>query len=309
MHRRARSDGTSRSTGRQRPARRASRRAIDETEVLSVRRLLRRHAGRDLDPAPGTRVRTGAATGAIDRSAKPREYPPARARWQHAHPGLPSPAGPCSPELPGKGSARSVGGCVLRARPAGDARGLRRCLLEEYRHHEVQQHEQGVDRRPHFRACPALPLAVVVLGPAVGQLLAQRCRVHRRRHSASTAMIAETTARRSPCGIFRWRSAPRVALRAAAIYGVNPAAACRSEGHHRAGQELRKWPQSISGTPGSAGGVQNARRRLAPSAPSNTLESRVERRRTGRQRRVNPNARQTPGGEPLLRLGDGSARI
>ena len=51
----------------------------------------------------------------------------------------------------------------------------------------------------------ALVLAVLLdgleLGPAVVELRAQRSVVEPRHHSASTAMIAESTARRSPAGM------------------------------------------------------------------------------------------------------------
>ena len=91
----------------------------------------------------------------------------------------------------------------LRRREAGVLRPLAGGPLQQDGDQDVQQGDEEADHGIDFSGHLAVRAQRLDAGLRVFELPAQRCRVHRRHHSASTAMIAETTARRSPCGIFR----------------------------------------------------------------------------------------------------------
>ncbi len=99
----------------------------------------------------------------------------------------------------GAGLARCrLVGRGLGARQAGVPRFLARGLL-----HEHGQHQQAAEEHLALRADLALLAEIVEPRPEGVEFLAHRDRVHRRHHSASTAMTAASTASRSPSGIAR----------------------------------------------------------------------------------------------------------
>ena len=105
------------------------------------------------------------------------------------------------PELPAVWVSPAAASCELGRLELREVFGVD--LLEEHCHHDIHQQKQGIDQRKGVRACLALLLDGSEPGSAIVQLRAQRGLVDPRHHSASTARIAEITARRSPAGRFR----------------------------------------------------------------------------------------------------------
>ena len=104
------------------------------------------------------------------------------------------------------GAGAGAGGLVVgavRGGKTGVGAALGRVLFHEHRHHQLDQHQQGVEQGAVLGAHLALGAPRLEARLQRIELRAQRRFVHRRHgvyRSASTAIIAPSTARRSETG-------------------------------------------------------------------------------------------------------------